>query len=164
MAVGTPYTAEMFRSVHSAPAVMFSLYSAGYIFAAICTMLHRTPFRLAMGVRLCDRSPPSWFSHCAVYLNRSTFKHAQAEIERLVQDRRQATPSRAHLVYSRAPRTDLDRLAALCAQCVRLLGYYRVSRYLHGAPLTVTPVRCDLLCDDFLRRAILSLLCRHRVI
>ena len=41
LAVGAPYTAEMFPKKYRAlgtGGIMFSLYSAGYIFAAICTM------------------------------------------------------------------------------------------------------------------------------
>ncbi|TAL81197.1 MAG: MFS transporter [Beijerinckiaceae bacterium] len=83
LAVGAPYTAEMWPAKHRAlgtGGIMFSLYSAGYIVAAICAMMIVPTYgwRWAFGFAIV----PS----IAVFLLRRMvqesprFKHAQAEI------------------------------------------------------------------------------------
>ncbi len=87
LAVGAPYTAEMFPKKIRAlgtGGIMFSLYSAGYIFAAICTMfiVPRYGWQWAFGFAIIPA--------ILVFLLRRVvqesfrYKHAQAEVERLV--------------------------------------------------------------------------------
>jgi putative MFS transporter len=87
LAVGAPYTAEMFPKKYRAlgtGGIMFSLYSAGYILAAICTMIivPRYGWQWAFGFAIVPA--------ILVFLLRRIvkesirYKHAQAEVEDLV--------------------------------------------------------------------------------
>ena len=106
---------------------MFSLYSAGYIFAAICTMciVPRFGWQWAFGFAIIPAIVVFVLRRIVQELSR--FKHAQAEIERLVKARRQAASSREHLVDPRRQEADLHRLAALCANAC---GYWGITVFL----------------------------------
>jgi putative MFS transporter len=87
LAVGAPYTAEMFPKKYRAlgtGGIMFSLYSAGYIFAAICTMfiVPRFGWQWAFGFAIIPAILV--FALRRIVQESFRFKHAQAEIERLV--------------------------------------------------------------------------------
>jgi len=95
LAVGAPYTAEMFPKKVRAlgtGGIMFSLYSAGYILAAICTMfiVPRYGWQWAFGFAIVPA--------ILVFLLRRIvqesfrFKHAREEVERLVQQEGKRRP------------------------------------------------------------------------
>ena len=87
LAVGAPYTAEMFPKKIRAlgtGGIMFSLYSAGYIFAAICVMfiVPRYGWQWAFGFAIVPAILV--FALRRIVQESFRFKHAQAEVERLV--------------------------------------------------------------------------------
>ncbi len=87
LAVGAPYTAEMFPKKVRAlgtGGIMFSLYSAGYIFAAICVMfiVPRYGWQWAFGFAIIPAILV--FALRRIVQESFRFKHAQAEVERLV--------------------------------------------------------------------------------
>ncbi|MGO9132682.1 MAG: MFS transporter [Methylovirgula sp.] len=84
LAVGAPYTAEMFPAKHRAlgtGGIMFSLYSAGYILAAIAAMLIVPHFgwRWAFGFAIIPAL--GVFMLRQIVQESPRFKHVQAEIE-----------------------------------------------------------------------------------
>lgn len=88
LAVGAPYTAEMFPKKVRAlgtGGIMFSLYSAGYIFAAICTMfiVPRYGWQWAFGFAIIPAILV--FMLRRVVQESVRYKHARAEVERLVE-------------------------------------------------------------------------------
>ena len=89
LAVGAPYTAEMFPSKVRAlgtGGIMFSLYSAGYIFAAICTMfiVPRYGWQWAFGFAIIPAILV--FMLRRVVQESVRYRHARAEVEKLVQE------------------------------------------------------------------------------
>lgn len=87
LAVGAPYTAEMFPKKYRAlgtGGIMFSLYSAGYILAAICTMIivPRYGWQWAFGFAIVPAILVFLLRRIVKELIR--YKHAQAEVEDLV--------------------------------------------------------------------------------
>jgi putative MFS transporter len=89
LAVGAPYTAEMFPSKVRAlgtGGIMFSLYSAGYIFAAICTMfiVPRYGWQWAFGFAIIPAILV--FMLRRVVQESVRYKHARAEVEQLVRE------------------------------------------------------------------------------
>ena len=87
LAVGAPYTAEMFPKKIRAlgtGGIMFSLYSAGYIFAAICVMfiVPRYGWQWAFGFAIIPAILV--FALRRIVQESFRFKHAQAEVEKLV--------------------------------------------------------------------------------
>jgi len=87
LAVGAPYTAEMFPKKYRAlgtGGIMFSLYSAGYILAAICTMIivPRYGWQWAFGFAIVPAILV--FMLRRIVQESFRFKHARAEVERLV--------------------------------------------------------------------------------
>lgn len=89
LAVGAPYTAEMFPSKVRAlgtGGIMFSLYSAGYIFAAICTMfiVPRYGWQWAFGFAIIPAILV--FMLRRVVQESVRYKHARAEVEKLVEE------------------------------------------------------------------------------
>lgn len=87
LAVGAPYTAEMFPKKVRAlgtGGIMFSLYSAGYIFAAICTIfiVPRYGWQWAFGFAIIPAILV--FALRRIVQESFRFKHAQAEVEKLV--------------------------------------------------------------------------------
>jgi len=89
LAVGAPYTAEMFpRKVRAlgTGGIMFSLYSAGYIFAAICTMfiVPRYGWQWAFGFAIVPAILV--FMLRRVVQESVRYKHARAEVEQLVKE------------------------------------------------------------------------------
>ena len=86
LAVGAPYTAEMFPKKYRAlgtGGIMFSLY-CGVHFRCNMYDVHRPALRLAMGIWLCDHPRYPGFRAPPYRSESFRFKHAQAEIERLV--------------------------------------------------------------------------------
>jgi putative MFS transporter len=88
LAVGAPYTAEMFPKKVRAlgtGGIMFSLYSAGYIFAAICTMfiVPRYGWQWAFGFAIIPAILV--FMLRRVVQESVRYKHARAEVDKLVE-------------------------------------------------------------------------------
>ncbi|HET9801848.1 MAG TPA: MFS transporter [Candidatus Acidoferrum sp.] len=85
LAVGAPYTAEMWPKKVRAlgtGGVMFSLYSAGYIFAAICTLfiVPRFGWQWTFGFAIVPAILV--FALRRIVQESVRYKHAQAEVER----------------------------------------------------------------------------------
>lgn len=95
LAVGAPYTAEMFPKKVRAlgtGGIMFSLYSAGYILAAICTMfiVPRYGWQWAFGFAIVPAILV--FVLRRIVQESFRFKHAREEVERLVQQEGKTRP------------------------------------------------------------------------
>ena len=95
LAVGAPYTAEMFPKKVRAlgtGGIMFSLYSAGYIFAAICTMfiVPRFGWQWAFGFAIIPAILV--FMLRRIVQESVRYKHARAEVEKLVDEEGKLRP------------------------------------------------------------------------
>jgi putative MFS transporter len=95
LAVGAPYTAEMWPKKVRAlgtGGVMFSLYSAGYIFAAICTLfiVPRFGWQWTFGFAIVPAIMV--FGLRRIVQESVRYKHAQAEVERHIAAEGKAHP------------------------------------------------------------------------
>ena len=95
LAVGAPYTAEMWPKKVRAlgtGGVMFSLYSAGYIFAAICTLfiVPRFGWQWTFGFAIVPALMV--FGLRRIVQESVRYKHAQAEVERHIAAEGKAHP------------------------------------------------------------------------
>ena len=165
LAVGAPYTAEMWpRQVRAlgTGGIMFPLYSAGYIFAAICAIfiVPRYGWQWAFGFAIVPAIMV--FVLRRMVQESVRYKHAQAEIERHIQ-----------IEGVRRPRVNIFSIPGAWHRIIvgwllyvpNACGYWGITVFLdhiHGSEIPHHPHRRDLLRDDVLRRAVLPVLCRHR--
>ena len=95
LAVGAPYTAEMWPKKVRAlgtGGIMFSLYSAGYIFAAICTLFIVPRFGWQWTFGFAIVPAVLVFGLRRIVQESVRYKHAQAEVERHVKEEGKAHP------------------------------------------------------------------------
>ena len=139
LAVGAPYTAEMWPAKYRAigtGGIMFSLYGLGYIIAAGTAILIVPHYGWRWAFIFAAVPLTALVFWLRSFVGDSPrFVEAQEQMEKLVETEGSQTATRKYMENTWSKASSFYWVVTLCGKHVRILGNYVLSNHLYGAEI-----------------------------